>query len=84
MTAYFGSYMPMGKDKAKVGFADEAGPKLGHRGLIGTAFPSPQEIIIGNSLIGDVGCVTPNVTHIQTLFCKDRDLSGLSFWAPEF
>lgn len=65
-----------------MGFTVEDGPRLDHKGLMGTVFPSLQKIIIGNRLIGDVGCITPSLTSIQTLFYKDMGLSGLSFLGP--
>lgn len=68
-----------GEGKARVGFTDEVGPKLGHKGLMRTVFPSLQEIIVGNRLIEDVRCITPSLTHIQVPFCEDSGLSGLSY-----
>lgn len=40
--------------------------------------PRLQAIMIGNMLLGDVKCITLSLTHMQTVFCKDSGLSGLS------
>lgn len=61
----------------------QVGPRLGHTRFIGMDFsPLLQEIIIGNMLTGDMKCITPSLSHTQTVLYKDRGLSALSFLSP--
>lgn len=77
------AHVCMGRGQSRVGFPDEAGPKLGHKGLVRIVSPSLQEIIIGSRLTGDVRCAMPSLPTFR--HCSIRMVAYLAcpFWAPE-
>lgn len=80
MVVYFGSYMHRKRRQSQKGLHRQSWTKAGPQRVDEDGFsPLLQAIMIGNMLIGDVKCITPSLTHIQTVFCKDSGLSGLFF-----